>query len=433
MTYPDAPRVPAPLFRDPVFDGAADPTVIWNRAERTWWLLYTQRRATAPPRDDVAWVHGCAIGLASSADGGLTWVYRGTATGLDTSPGHHTYWAPEVVDHGGQFHMYVSCIAGVPSTWEAGHPREIRHYTSHDLFSWTFRSVLDLGSSNVIDACVHALPGGGHRLWYKDEEDRSHTHAADSDDLFAWSPVGPAVDISSHEGPNVFQLGGSSWMVVDEWAGQRVLRSDDLTTWEPQGRILDVPGAREDDGGVGLHADVVVVGSDAFVVYFTHPGRTGDGAPPEASSETRRSSLQVARAHVVDGRLVCDRDEVLTGPFLPVDGPGTTALTAAGTASAPPEVVTLCGSTRFRDAFEREQRRLTLEGRIVLSVGALGQEAEVDETSPVMVDLGALHLRKIDLSQRVHVINVGGYVGSSTSREIAYAQERGLEVTYLEP
>lgn len=98
-----------------------------------------------------------------------------------------------------------------------------------------------------------------------------------------------------------------------------------------------------------------------------------------------------------------------------------------------PEVVTLCGSTRFRDAFEREQRRLTLEGRIVLSVGMFGHEEGLDETSPVKADLDALHLRKIDLSQRIHVINVGGHVGSSTSREIDYAQQLGLEVTYLEP
>ncbi|TXR56791.1 hypothetical protein [Quadrisphaera setariae] len=98
-----------------------------------------------------------------------------------------------------------------------------------------------------------------------------------------------------------------------------------------------------------------------------------------------------------------------------------------------PEVVTLCGSTRFREAFEAEQRRLTLEGRIVLSVGMFGHEEGLDESSQVEVDLDALHQRKIDLSQRIHVINLGGYVGTSTRGEIACARARGVAVTYLEP
>ena len=51
--------------RDPVHDGAADPTLIWNRAERAWWLVYTGRRATAPDRNDVSWVHGTDLGVAS--------------------------------------------------------------------------------------------------------------------------------------------------------------------------------------------------------------------------------------------------------------------------------------------------------------------------------------------------------------------------------
>lgn len=426
MTAPGAPRVPKPLFRDPVLDGAADPTVIWNRAEGSWWLLYTARRAVCPPLDDVAWVHGSDIGVASSKDGGLTWTYRGAVTGLATAPGHHTYWAPEVLDDGERYHMYVSFIEGVPSSFE-GHPREIRHYTSHDLFCWEYVSTLDLTSHNVIDACIYGLPGGGYRLWYKDEANSSHTYAADSDDLHRWRVAGPAVEVSHHEGPNVFALGGWYWMLVDEWAGLRVLRSDDLESWEPQDRILDVSGTGEDDRGLGYHADVVVVGEDAFVFYFTHPGRAQPTGHSETDHEARRSSVQVARAHLVDGRLVCDRDEVLTGPFLPLGGPALDA------GSGRPEVVTLCGSTRFRDAFEREQRRLTLEGRIVLSVGMFGHEEGLDETSQVKVDLDQLHLRKIDLSQRVHVINAGGYIGSSTSREIAYAQQRGIPVTYLEP
>ncbi|MBE1879028.1 glycosyl hydrolase [Myceligenerans pegani] len=313
--------VPRPLFRDPVLDGAADPVVVRNRAENSWWMLYTNRRAWSPPAgdDDVAWVHGTDLGIASSTDGGATWTHRGVVAGLETEAGRNTFWAPEIYDDGATYHMYVSYITGVPTRW-AGHPRTIRHYTSPDLVTWEFRSTLDLGSDRVIDACVLPLPGGGYRMWYKDEADHSSTHAADSDDLAIWRPTGQVVGHVPHEGPNVFELGGWYWMLVDEWAGQRVLRSRDLEHWEPRGRILDAPGSATDDGTIGLHADVVVVDDDAWVFYFTHPGRDPRRTAHDDAYEQRRSSIQVARAHVVDDELRCDRDEVLHAPFLPVAG-----------------------------------------------------------------------------------------------------------------
>ena len=122
-------------------------------------------------------------------------------------------------------------------------------------------------------------------------------------------PVGLAVGHRPHEGPNVFALGGHYWMLLDEWRGQRVLRSNDLTTWEHQGLILDKPGSRPDDGTIGLHADVVVQQDTAYVFYFTHPGRISGVAEDEDTYATRRSSLQVAAVRVVDGALRCDRDE----------------------------------------------------------------------------------------------------------------------------
>lgn len=101
--------------------------------------------------------------------------------------------------------------------------------------------------------------------------------------------------------------------------------------------------------------------------------------------------------------------------------------------TALPEVVTLCGSSRFREAFEREQQRLTLEGRIVISLGVFERPEVPDVASGASVNLGELHKRKIDLSQRIHVVNVGGYIGSSTRGEIRYAQRHGIAVTYMEP
>jgi hypothetical protein len=72
--------------------------------------------------------------------------------------------------------------------------------------------------------------------------------------------------------------------------------------------ILDKPGNRTDDGTIGHHADVVVQGDDAFIFYFTHPGRMGSATPESPTHALRRSSIQAARLEVEDGILVCDRD-----------------------------------------------------------------------------------------------------------------------------
>ena len=295
----------APLFRDPIWDGAADPVVIWNRQARAWWLVYTNRRAAAEG-PGVAWVHGTDLGVASSGDGGRHWVYRGILNGLETEWGRNTFWAPEIVWHAGSYHMFVSYVRGVPAQW-ADHQRHILHYTSPDLLHWSFRSRLPLSSDRVIDACVHPLPDGRFRLWYKDEAHGSFTWAADSADLYQWRVVGPALTHRHHEGPNVFRFRDRYWLIVDEWRGQGVFRSDDLERWERTGLILDRPGTRPDDGTVGLHADVLVQGDDAYIFYFTHPDRR-DGVPPDASYAARRSSLQAARLEVTDGVLVCDRN-----------------------------------------------------------------------------------------------------------------------------
>ena len=105
------------------------------------------------------------------------------------------------------------------------------------------------------------------------------------------------------------------------------------------------------------------------------------------------------------------------------------------------KVVTLCGSTRFRDAFLEAQKRLTLAGNIVLSVGLFGHagDSEVwdgmdeDTLSETKKMLDDMHKRKIDLSDEIFVVNVGGYIGESTRSEIAYALSHGKAVRYLEP
>lgn len=97
------------------------------------------------------------------------------------------------------------------------------------------------------------------------------------------------------------------------------------------------------------------------------------------------------------------------------------------------KVITLCGSTRFKEEFLEAQKRLTLEGNIVISVGLFGHSGDdVVWTEGVKDMLDRQHLAKIDLADEIFVINVGGYIGDSTRREIAYAEYKGKSITYLE-
>jgi hypothetical protein len=103
-----------------------------------------------------------------------------------------------------------------------------------------------------------------------------------------------------------------------------------------------------------------------------------------------------------------------------------------------PEIVVLCGSTRFYDTFQQANYDLTMAGAIVLSVGfyphskALHGHGEgVGHDSAEKIALDELHMRKIDLADRVLVLNVDGYIGESTRREIAYAQAAGKPISYL--
>ena len=100
------------------------------------------------------------------------------------------------------------------------------------------------------------------------------------------------------------------------------------------------------------------------------------------------------------------------------------------------QVITLCGSTRFKKEFLEAQEELTLAGKIVLSVGLFGHADHKhgrEVTPQVKEMLDDMHKRKIDLSDGICVINPGDYIGKSTASEIAYAQATGKTVTYRYP
>ena len=97
------------------------------------------------------------------------------------------------------------------------------------------------------------------------------------------------------------------------------------------------------------------------------------------------------------------------------------------------KVITLCGSTRFKEQFLEAQKRLTLEGNVVISVGLFGHSGDEEVWKPGIKDmLDRMHLSKIDMADEIFVINVDGYIGESTQREITYALAHGKTVKYLE-
>lgn len=304
---------PKPLYRDPVFDGAADVSTVYDRAAKEWKMFYTNRRATLNlPAGDVSWVHGTAIGVASSTNG-VKWTYEGTAK-IPLACTGETLWAPELYEEGGVYHMWVTVVPGVFKTWNAS--RFIVHLTSRDLKTWSCGDRLDLGSDRIIDASV-IKKDGVYRLWFKDERKGSRLFVAESKDLKTWTRQPQFVVDTNAEGPKVFRFAGHYWLVADVWKGLMVLRSDDLETWTLQPtRILEEPGTMATDNDKGQHPDVVVNNGRALIYYFVHQNNA-----PEAASDRKygqRSVVQVAELKIgADGWLAVDRNAPVDGRLVP--------------------------------------------------------------------------------------------------------------------
>lgn len=293
-----------PLFHDPIYDGSTDPTIIWNRAEKKWFMFYTNRRSNVHGLKGIESVHGSRIGIAESIDGGASWKYRDTCDIQYHTSSEYTYWAPEVIYSNGLYHMYLTYVPGIFNDWN--HPRWIIHLTSKNLINWNFQSKLKLSSNRCIDACVFHLPNGTWRMYYNNEEDNKSIYYADSPDLFKWTDSGEKViGDQQGEGPNVFYWKGKSWMAVDNWNGLGMYYSDDFANWTRQGKnILQVPGIGADDQEVGHHADIVVSGDRAFIFYFSSGGSRSSAAP-----KTRGSAIQVTELKYEDDQIFCNRDE----------------------------------------------------------------------------------------------------------------------------
>jgi hypothetical protein len=305
---------PKPVFRDPVYDGAADPVVIWNPLVSKWWMFYTNRRANMTNLPGVSWVFGTPIGIAESADG-ANWKYVGTANfndlpaecgGKDST----TFWAPDIVlGDDGKWHIYLSIEPGIVDKW--GLPGFIAHLTSTNLRDWKYESRLSQLGTSVIDADIIRMPDGMWRMYFKDHTNYSHINVTESKDLYTWSAPNEALKING-EGPIAFQWKGYYWLIIDTWIGQTVHRSKDGNTWEIQpGSPLmpDGEGIGKDDIPNALHANVVISNDRVYMYYFTHPGRTGADKWKDGY-EQRRTSIQVVELKLNEaGWITVNRNE----------------------------------------------------------------------------------------------------------------------------
>ena len=97
-----------------------------------------------------------------------------------------------------------------------------------------------------------------------------------------------------------------------------------------------------------------------------------------------------------------------------------------------PTITCLCGSTKFRWAFEKANAEETIAGKIVLSVGFFMHSEAVEITKEQKEKLDELHKRKIDLADEVLILNINGYIGESTRSEIEYATKAGKRILYYE-
>ena len=303
---------PKPLFRDPVYDGAADPVVIWNPLERKWWMFYTNRRATETTLPGVSWVFKTALGIAESEDG-AHWRYVGTANvpniPKEVGGDNATLWAPDIVrGDDGTWHMYLSIQAGVAERWGKV-PGYIAHLTSHNLRDWTYVRRFDLPVGSY-DADVIRMSDGIWRLYYKDPTNHASTfYELESRDLRDWSKP---KRVMSHqgEGPIVFKWKDSYWLILCNGKGFCAFRSSDASDWtlQPGGPLMPYgTGTGTDDVTSPRHGDVVISKGRAYLYYFTHPGRIGEDKDKD-TYEQRRSSIQVVELGIRDGWLVANRN-----------------------------------------------------------------------------------------------------------------------------
>lgn len=304
---------PKPAFRDPVYDGAADPIVIWNPILEKWWMFYTNRRATETHLPGVSWVFKTPIGIAESEDG-ANWNYVGNANFPNLPPeaggDSATLWAPDIVyGDDGLWHMFMSTQAGIAERWGKV-PGYIDHFTSNNLRDWIYIERFDLPVGSY-DADAIKMKDGTWRLYYKDPSNGASTfYYLETKDFAQWSSPHKVLSIQG-EGPTVFFWKDYYWMILCDGRGMTTLRSTDANTWEkqPGGPLMPHGTGRGlDDRTTARHGEIVISNERAYLYYFTHPGRIDEGYKKDGFDQ-RRSSIQVVELQLKDNWIEADRNK----------------------------------------------------------------------------------------------------------------------------
>jgi hypothetical protein len=306
----DIANAPAPLFRDPEFNGAADPSVVWHAGEKAWYVFYTQRRAKFEEKVAGSWFMGTQIGITKSTDHGRTWSYVGTAQGISRGLKEETFWAPHVFEEKGTYHLFVTYIPKAVKSAK-GQP-VICHYTSRDLLTWEYSDTADVKSDDIIDPAVVKLRDGRWLMVFRDCRRQNRTAKVVSSDMKNWERLEELTGDGHHEAPVVLFWKDRFWLFIDEWKGIGVYESQDGIQYTRNSLILDKAGKRPDDGYWGSHPGVALAGDRAFVFYHVHAGRkigVDTAALDQKGIEFKRTSLQVAELELKDGKITCDRDK----------------------------------------------------------------------------------------------------------------------------
>ena len=209
--------------------------------------------------------------------------------------------------------MFVSYIRGVPDQW-AGHARHIHHYVSKDLVNWDHRGPLALSSDRVIDAAVHPHPGGGYRMWYKDEADGSSTGRSTA---LTWKCGTALSESCGHRavmrartsfGSAVLTglsstRGTASWPTAQTTCPIGARRAGSLTPPVPARAVVKMTSAR---ACIATWLSTAIAPS-----LFTSRSRGGPTRPGRPYP-ARRSSVLAAELGAEDGELVCDRGRDIT-------------------------------------------------------------------------------------------------------------------------
>ncbi|HLP37695.1 family 43 glycosylhydrolase [Lacibacter sp.] len=317
--------VPAPLFSDPNYYGSCDPEIIYNPADKYYYIYYTSRRATIENLFTAT-----PVGVIKSKDL-MNWKFVGYCKfdgigGTKDMPA--TFWAPAIIADKNELHMFVTWK---PDTTTAkgpwGGPAKIVHYKTalnNPVNGWIKVADMHDSTYNSLDATVYKKNDTVH-VWFKGKkagEKKNELFHVVSTDMKNWKASGfsksdvfneAATGQPFEEAPYIFQWKNKYYMLTDPHKGLMVYESSDSENWKYQGIILKDSGTRKLDNSRARHCSVIVKDNRAFIFYHVEPWRdydSGIGIPKQPISN-RRAVLQMAELKIKAGKISCNRNEAI--------------------------------------------------------------------------------------------------------------------------